>query len=335
VVTDNEAPVGITVGWGQTPPTCSVNGALIGNVDPELKECNGGPDDGKVCQSDSDCRPDSSCDNNVCSCVAVGTAGLTMNLDVGGDITNQPPTANAGPDQNIECTSAAVNDVTLDASASSDPDSNIALYSWLLGSRAGKEVGFDEVSNVEQPLGSQTYVLRVIDAFGQADEDTTVVNVIDTMPPVLSCVVGRPVLNQTNHDLINVGLMADAQDQCEGTLPVTVNVFGDEDDDENTGDGKFSPDAKDIAVGTLRLRAERKGNGDGRVYLIITEATDSSGNRGFNCCTVSVPLSNTLASLTSVQHQAAAAKAFCLANNGTPPPGYFVIGDGPVIGPKQ
>ena len=335
LVTSNEAPVDITVGWGQSTPTCSVNGALVGNVDPELKECNGGPDAGKTCQSDSDCAQDPGCDNGVCSCVAVGTAGLTMNLDVTGAITNQPPTANAGPDQNIECTSAAVNDVTLDASASSDPDSNIALYSWLQGGRAGKEAGFDEVSKVEQPLGSQTYVLRVIDALGQADEDTTVVNVVDTTPPVLSCIVGRPVLNQTNHDLINVGLMADAQDQCEGTLPLTVNVFGDEDDQDNTGDGTFSPDAKDIAVGTLRLRAERKGNGDGRVYLIITEASDSSGNRGFNCCAVAVPLSNTQAALTSVQNQAAAAKAYCLANDGTPPAGYVVIGDGPVIGPKQ
>jgi hypothetical protein len=37
----------------------------------------------------------------------------------------------------------------------------------------------------------------------------------------------------------------------------------------------------------------------------------------------------------AVNAQAAAAKAYCLAHNGAPPPGYFVIGDGPVIGPKQ
>jgi hypothetical protein len=37
-------------------------------------------------------------------------------------------------------------------------------------------------------------------------------------------------------------------------------------------------DARDIAPGTLRLRAERKGNGDGRVYLIVASATDGSGN---------------------------------------------------------
>jgi len=144
-----------------------------------------------------------------------------------------------------------------------------------------------------------------------------------------------PLLNQRNHDLLNVGLAAGAVDQCEGELPVSVNVFANEDDEEGTGDGNFSPDAADIDVGSLRLRAERKGNGDGRVYLIIPEATDSSGNRGFSCCTVAVPVSAAKSAQIAVRAQAAAARAFCLANDGTPPDGYFVVGDGPVIGPKQ
>src|SRR5262245_58377819 len=102
-----------------------------------------------------------------------------------------------------------------------------------------------------------------------------------------------------------------------------------------SGDGNSSPDAKDIAVGSLRLRAERQGNGDGRVYLIVVEAADSTGNRGFNCCTAVVPLSHSQQAVQSAQAQAAAAQAFCLANAGMPPPGYFAVGDGPQIGPKQ
>jgi len=91
----------------------------------------------------------------------------------------------------------------------------------------------------------------------------------------------------------------------------------------------------DIDVGTLQLRGERQGSGDGRVYLIITEATDSSGNRGFGCCTVAVPHSNAAAELQSVQSQAAAARAFCRANDGTPPADYFAVGDAAAQGPKQ
>jgi len=36
-----------------------------------------------------------------------------------------------------------------------------------------------------------------------------------------------------------------------------------------------------------------------------------------------------------VNANAAAAKAFADANSGTAPAGYFVVGDGPVVGPKQ
>ena len=167
----------------------------------------------------------------------------------------------------------------------------------------------------------------MIDALAQADEDTTQVTVADTMPPVVSCSVATPVLNQTNHTLVNVGLASEAVDQCEGELPVTVNVFADEDDD-GTGDGNTSPDAADIDVGSLQLRAERQGNGDGRVYLIIPEATDSSGNRGFGCCTVAVPHSNAAGGAAVGRKPRRRRRAPSAAP--TParrPPDYFVVGD--------
>jgi hypothetical protein len=39
--------------------------------------------------------------------------------------------------------------------------------------------------------------------------------------------------------------------------------------------------------------------------------------------------------MAQVSAAAAAAKSFADANNGAAPAGYFVIGDGPVIGNKQ
>ena len=159
------------------------------------------------------------------------------------------------------------------------------------------------------------------------------VTVNDTEPPVVTCDVSTTTLWPPNHNLINVGLSASADDNCPGTV-ITVEVFGDEDDLEETGDGNFSPDAKDIAPVTLRLRSERKGDGDGRVYLIIVTATDAAGNVSRCCRTVTVTHDQSESSKASVAAQAAAAQAFC-EENGTAPPGYFVIGDGPVIGPKQ
>jgi hypothetical protein len=55
----------------------------------------------------------------------------------------------------------------------------------------------------------------------------------------------------------------------------------------------------------------------------------------FDCCTVTVPLGLDKPSVGSVNSQAAAARAYCLSHNGAPPPSYFVVGDGPVIGKKQ
>lgn len=337
LVSTNEDAIDVHVGWGESPPTCAVNGALVGTIDPEAQRCeDAGPNAGAACADDAECGgEDPDCSDGVCNCEQVeGESDVLLSLDVAGEISNRPPTADAGADQTVECSTAQVTNVVLDASGSSDLDDNLVLYSWLRGGRAGVEVGFDPISTIEQSLGTQTYVTRVIDQFGEADEDSVVVEVVDTTPPLLSCSVVVPVINQTNHNLVTVGFAATAVDQCEGVLPMTINVFADENDEENTGDGLQSPDAKNIAVGSLRLRAERKGGGDGRVYLIIPEATDSSGNRGFSCCTVTVPHDDTRAAQTSAAQQAAAARAFCAAN-GTAPAGYAVVGDGPVIGSKQ
>jgi hypothetical protein len=48
-----------------------------------------------------------------------------------------------------------------------------------------------------------------------------------------------------------------------------------------------------------------------------------------------VPKSNKQANIDSVNNQAASAVSYAQTHNGAPPPGYFVIGDGPLIGPKQ
>jgi len=183
------------------------------------------------------------------------------------------------------------------------------------------------------PVGTTTVTCQATDASSNTATCMFTVTVNDTEAPVVTCNVTTTTLWPPDHLLINVGLSVSAADNCPG-VTTSVAVFGDENDEEATGDGNHSPDAKDIAAGTLRLRAERKGNGDGRVYLIIVTATDASGNVSRCCRTVTVAQSQSKASVASVAAQAAAARLFC-EQNGTAPPGYFVIGDGPIIGPIQ
>jgi uncharacterized repeat protein (TIGR01451 family) len=159
---------------------------------------------------------------------------------------------------------------------------------------------------------------------------------VNNPAPVLMASLDTSQLPQNNHELINVGLHATASDGPCGTPTVMVQVFGNEDDETPTRKNElFSPDAKDLGAETLRLRAERVDSGNGRVYLIVVKATDEAGQTSFATFTVVVPKSSSPNSLASINAAAAAAKAFADANNGAAPAGYFVIGDGAIIGPKQ
>ncbi len=154
--------------------------------------------------------------------------------------------------------------------------------------------------------------------------------------PVVTAAVVTSLLPQNNHSLENVGLSASATDgACPAPTTLVVQIFSNEDDQTTPSNSNFSPDAKDIAVKTLRLREERGSSGDGRVYLIVVSATDTAGGTGFATRTVVVPKSSSPENIAAVNALAAAAKAFADANNGAPPAGFVLVGDGPVVGPKQ
>jgi hypothetical protein len=180
------------------------------------------------------------------------------------------------------------------------------------------------------PVGTNTVTVTT----GTGSSCTFTITVNDTEPPAVSSSLDIASLWPPNHDLVNVGLAVTATDNCPGPITLAVEVFSNESEDA-PGDCHFSPDAKDLAPGTLRLRSERFGNGGGRVYLIVTTATDAAGNQAHSCVAVVVPHDQSVASVASVNALAATAVAFCDANGGAPLPGFVQIGIGPVIGPKQ
>src|SRR5207237_3047653 len=124
-------------------------------------------------------------------------------------------------------------------------------------------------------------------------------------------------------DLLNVGFFFSATDNSPGAIATSVGVFSNEDDVTPAG-GDQSPDAKSIASGTLRLRAERNAGGSGRVYLIRVTATDASANTSQTCIAGVVPKSQSAADLSSVNAAAQTATSACNAT-GNPPAGYFII----------
>jgi hypothetical protein len=152
----------------------------------------------------------------------------------------------------------------------------------------------------------------------------------------LSCTLEEDFLWPPNHNLVDVGLEVVEHVDPNATHVTTIAVFSDE-DDIWPASARFSPDAS-MATCSLRLRSERDGSGDGRVYLIVvtTADTDSLGNTHWHFCVFSVVVPHDLsdASIASVRAQALAAEQYW-AENGEAPPEYFLVGDGPTIGPKQ
>lgn len=162
----------------------------------------------------------------------------------------------------------------------------------------------------------------------------------DNLPPAVACTLDQPLLDGGGAKLVEVGLSAPASDDSDPVVVPEILVYSDE-DDTDSAQQQNSPNAKDLAPGSLRLRAEFDKNGDGRVYLVLAKASDSDGDLGHACCTATVPAGNKPADLQSVFDQAEAAAAMCTrfaaASEGLTslPGGFFPAGDGPLIGPDQ
>jgi len=97
-------------------------------------------------------------------------------------IVNGAPTANAGPNQTVEVTSASGASVTLNGTNSSDPDGDPLSYTW--SGSFGTVTG--ATPTVTLPLGTNTVSLIVNDGTVDSSPATTSVTVQDTTNPTIS-----------------------------------------------------------------------------------------------------------------------------------------------------
>lgn len=226
------------------------------------------------------------------------------------NVTNTDPVADAGNDEIIECTSPTGTSVSLDGSASSDPDTgDILSYQW---SAVG--ITFDDPASATPtaafPLGSTTVTLVVSDQCDAKNAIDVIIVVEDTTAPqIQAAVVDKQALWPPNHDMIPVLVDLLVRDTCENPqdLVLTCDVSSDEPDDAQ-GDGAFTGDVDGLDgylipvpvsmtynstsgrwEGGLLLRAERDGGSDGRKYSIVCHAIDASGNLTTATVCVTVP----------------------------------------------
>ena len=108
-------------------------------------------------------------------------------------VPNQPPAADAGPDQTVAAGPDCTASVSLDGSGSSDPDGDTLYYTWegAFGTAEGVR------PTVSLPLGSYTIRLSVHDGKGQVSRDSVEITVEDRTPPTIT-VPERTTAEQTS-----------------------------------------------------------------------------------------------------------------------------------------
>lgn len=217
-----------------------------------------------------------------------GTDSATDQVAITVENVNHAPIAAAGVDRSV-----AIGDpVTLNGSASSDPDGDALDYQWT--QVAGPVVALDGSRGAVATFtpsnpGTHVFRLTVSDAFGgSATDDVTIVAQRLSEPP--ACGVARPTvpyLWPPNHKMISVGIAGVTDPDGDAVTITPVAVRQDEPVD-GLGDGDTGPDAV-LQEDTVLLRAERSGHGDGRYYHVAFVAEDASGDRCAGTVKVFVP----------------------------------------------
>jgi hypothetical protein len=213
----------------------------------------------------------------------VGGPGISQ------ESTNKAPVANAGPEQAVECISHTGTPVTLNGSASIDPDGGPLKYEWK--NSAGQVIGTAPTVSLRLPLGKYTFSLTVIDRKGGTATSHVNVRVRDSKPPSLNVNLSSYLLWPPSHQFVPIRVGVEVSDVCDPSPKVTlVSISSSEPD---SPPGATTNDVHAASYGTddrtFLLRAERSAKGRGRVYTVRYRAVDASGNTTFATAQAVVP----------------------------------------------
>lgn len=117
---------------------------------------------------------------------------------------------------------------------------------------------------------------------------------VDNTAPTLAPVPDKTILWSPNHKMVNITIWANAADNTGRPVALSA-VVGSNEPQDGLGDGDTSPDWTEPVIDqikgiiTLKLRAERSGRGNGRIYTVTITARDASDNRSQANVEIRVP----------------------------------------------
>ncbi len=164
---------------------------------------------------------------------------------------------------------------------------NAALASQVTGVtdwhiNADEPIALDYNTNFK--TANHISTLFAPDAYRSSDHDPVLIGVCQA--PTLSVSVSPNVLKPPNHKYQTV--KAAATTSGDVTNLDLVSVTSNE-PDNGQGDGDTANDIVIVDDLTVKLRAERSGNGNGRIYTLTWEATNACGATVTATATVTVP----------------------------------------------
>lgn len=206
----------------------------------------------------------------------------------GNELAQRLPVASTGGDLRLECSAPGGSWVDLDGTRSTAASDVPVAYAW--GGPFGSASGASP--RVFFPLGASPFSLVVSDGRGYTGREGSVATVVDTTPPTLKVAAAPACLWPPNHKLVPLRLGRElgvtARDACDVAPRVRVVRVESSDEANGVGSGHTTPDVV-FGDGGVCLRAERRGPGTHRTYLVTVEARDASGNASEAVVEVTVP----------------------------------------------
>jgi hypothetical protein len=145
-------------------------------------------------------------------------------------------------------------------------------------------------------LGTTVVALTCTDPHGGSDSCTGHVEVVDVTPPTVVTAGTVATLwppNHAYHEFSVVDCVLEIHDNCaelEAASATEVSYVTSDEDELALGSGNTCDDAIiHVPPTSYAVRAERSGNGDGRVYHVGHVVSDPSGNHTDVSCQITVP----------------------------------------------